>query len=101
MEAWPNTYCRRGLYEPGSPDSVPLFDIPGADRVAHFPIFAVPVWLLGCITGRIWLVPGTLMFDKSTSRLLREGQNRPGEAIWRSICSRPTGALVRLTPRAP
>lgn len=43
-----------GLYLPGSPEVG--FALPGADKVAHFLIFAVPVWLLGRLTGRIWPV---------------------------------------------
>lgn len=44
-----------GLYWPGSPDDSG-FSFPGADKIAHFLLFAAPVWLLGRLTGRVWLV---------------------------------------------
>ncbi len=60
-----------GLYEPGSPDSVPLFDLPGADKVAHFLLFAFPVWLLGRLTGRIWLIVGIFALHGVVSELIQ------------------------------
>ncbi|MFZ0528993.1 MAG: hypothetical protein WAL91_00480 [Propionicimonas sp.] len=44
------------LYLPGTPDGgleLPAF--PGADKVVHALLFAVPVYLLGRLTGRVWL----------------------------------------------
>lgn len=43
------------LYLPGSPEGP---DLAGSDKLAHVALFAVPVWLLGRLTERIWLVAG-------------------------------------------
>lgn len=45
------------LYVPGDPhQSLELPFLPGADKVVHALLFAVPVYLLGRLTGRIGLV---------------------------------------------
>ncbi|MGC4152581.1 MAG: VanZ family protein [Propionicimonas sp.] len=57
------------LYLPGSPDS--QFDLPGADKVVHVLLFAVPVWLLGRLTGRVWLVAGFFAAHALVSELVQ------------------------------
>lgn len=59
------------LYQPGSPDDVLGFDIPGADKLAHVLLFAVPVWLLSRLTGRIWLVAGVFAANAVVSELVQ------------------------------
>lgn len=59
------------LYEPGSPDGVIGFDIPGADKVAHVLLFGVPVWLLGRLTGRSWLIAGVFAAHAVVSELVQ------------------------------
>ena len=44
------------LYAPTAPDPVP--GLPGIDKAVHVALFAVPVWLVGAVTGRTWLVVG-------------------------------------------
>lgn len=45
------------LYLPGSPNQpLELPFLPGADKVVHALLFAVPVYLVGGLTGRIGLV---------------------------------------------
>ncbi len=57
------------LYLPGSPE--PSFDLPGADKVVHVLLFAVPVWLLGRLTGRVWLVAGVFAAHAVVSELVQ------------------------------
>lgn len=57
------------LYLPGSPE--PSFDLPGADKVVHVLLFAVPVWLLGRLTGRVWLVAGLFAAHAVLSELIQ------------------------------
>lgn len=57
------------LYLPGSP--APGFDLPGADKVVHILLFAVPVWLLGRLTGRVWLVAGLFTAHAVASELIQ------------------------------
>jgi len=44
------------LYFPSAPG--PLPGLPGIDKAVHVALFAVPVWLVGTLTARIWLVAG-------------------------------------------
>ena len=47
------------VYLPGSPDGgLELPWLPGADKVVHFLIFAIPVYLFGRLSGRVGLVAG-------------------------------------------
>lgn len=57
------------LYLPGSPE--PTFDVSGADKAVHVLLFAVPVWLLGRLTGRIWLVAGVFAGHAVVSELVQ------------------------------
>ena len=57
------------LYLPGSPE--PSFDLPGADKVVHVLLFGVPVWLLGRLTGRVWLVAGVFAAHAVASELVQ------------------------------
>lgn len=69
-----------GLYWPGSPDSTG-FGFPGADKIAHVLLFAVPVWLLGRLTGRVWLVAGIFVAHAVASELIQHQflPNRSGD----------------------
>jgi hypothetical protein len=42
------------LYFPRAPDPIP--GLVGIDKAAHVALFAVPVWLVGMLTARVWLV---------------------------------------------
>lgn len=57
------------LYLPGSPE--PTFDIPGVDKVVHVLLFGVPVWLLGRLTGRVWLVAVVFVAHAVVSELVQ------------------------------
>lgn len=57
------------LYLPGSPE--PGFELPGADKVAHVLLFALPVWLLGRLTGRVWLIAGVFSAHAVVSELIQ------------------------------
>ncbi len=57
------------LYWPGSAEAG--LDIPGADKVAHVLLFGVPVWLVGRLTGRIWLVAGIFALHAVVSELIQ------------------------------
>ena len=57
------------LYWPGSPE--PGFDLPGADKVVHVLLFGVPVYLLGRLTGRRWLVAGCFAAHAVVSELVQ------------------------------
>ncbi len=47
------------VYLPGSPDGgLELPWLPGADKIVHFLIFAIPVYLFGRLSGRVGLVAG-------------------------------------------
>ena len=59
-----------GLYWPGSPDA-PGFGFPGADKIAHVLLFAVPVWLLGRLTGRVRLIAGIFVAHAVASELIQ------------------------------
>ncbi len=56
------------LYLPGTPGvPEPLY----VDKVVHALLFAVPVWLLGRLTGRIWLVAGLFAAHAAISELMQ------------------------------
>lgn len=57
------------LYWPVSP-SGPA-EIPGLDKLVHAALFAVPVWLLGRLTGRVWLVAGVFAVHAVVSELVQ------------------------------
>lgn len=57
------------LYLPGSPE--PSFDLPGADKIVHVLLFGVPVWLIGRLTGRVWLVAGIFAAHAVVSELIQ------------------------------
>ncbi|MCW5952773.1 MAG: hypothetical protein KIT69_11005 [Propionibacteriaceae bacterium] len=57
------------LYLPGAPE--PGFDLPGADKVVHVLLFAVPVWLLGRLTGRVGLVAAIFAVHAVASELVQ------------------------------
>ncbi len=57
------------LYLPGSPE--PGLELPGADKVVHVLLFGVPVWLLGRLTGRAWLVAGIFAAHAVVSELIQ------------------------------
>lgn len=60
------------LYLPGNPDgSLELPWLPGADKVVHFLVFAVPVYLLGRLTGRLWLIAGLFAVQAVVSELVQ------------------------------
>lgn len=47
------------VYLPGTPDGgLELPWLPGADKIVHFLIFAIPVYLFGRLSGRVGLVAG-------------------------------------------
>lgn len=47
------------VYLPGTPDGgLELPWLPGADKIVHFSIFAIPVYLFGRLSGRVGLVAG-------------------------------------------
>jgi VanZ family protein len=47
------------VYLPGSPDGgLELPWLPGADKIVHVLIFAIPVYLFGRLSGRVGLVAG-------------------------------------------
>jgi VanZ family protein len=78
------------LYAPGSPDgALELPWLPGADKVVHLLIFAVPVYLFGRLTRRVGLVAGAFAVHAVVSELVQ----------WRFVPYRdgdPLDALVDL-----
>lgn len=92
------------LYEPGSPDDVLGFDIPGADKVVHVLLFAVPVWLLGRLTGRIWLVAGVFAAHAVLSELVQHWflPHRSGDPwdVLADLIGISAATLLLLTRRA-
>ncbi len=47
------------VYLPGTPDGgLELPWLPGADKIVHFLIFAIPVYLFGRLSGRVGVVAG-------------------------------------------
>lgn len=60
------------LYLPGSPDgSLELPWLPGADKVVHLLLFAVPVYLFGRLTRRVGLVAGVFAVHAVVSELVQ------------------------------
>ncbi len=60
------------VYLPGSPDGgLELPWLPGADKVVHFVIFAVPTYLFGRLTRRVGLVAGLFAVHAVVSELVQ------------------------------
>lgn len=60
------------LYLPGSSDgALELPWLPGADKVVHLLLFAVPVYLLGRWSGRVVLVAGLFAVHAVASELVQ------------------------------
>ncbi|MCC6496379.1 MAG: VanZ family protein [Propionibacteriaceae bacterium] len=60
------------LYLPGSPDGgLELPWLPGADKVIHGLVFAIPVYLFGRLTGRVGLVAGLFGVHAVLSELIQ------------------------------
>jgi VanZ family protein len=60
------------VYLPGSPDGgLELPWLPGADKVVHFLIFAIPVYLFGRLSGRVGLVAGLFAVHAVVSELVQ------------------------------
>jgi hypothetical protein len=56
------------LYLPGNPSvPEPLY----LDKVVHAALFGIPVWLLGRLTGRVWLVGGIFAVHAVVSELVQ------------------------------
>lgn len=68
------------LYLPGGASAV---EIPYLDKVVHAVIFGVPVWLLGRLTGRVWLVAGAFALHAVISELIQLWfvPNRSGDPL--------------------
>ena len=60
------------VYLPGSPDGgLELPWLPGADKLVHALIFAIPVYLLARLTGRVGLVAGVFALHAVVSELVQ------------------------------
>jgi uncharacterized membrane protein YhdT len=60
------------LYLPGDPQgTIELPWLPGADKVVHLLLFAVPVYLLGRLTRRVGLVAGLFAVHAVVSELVQ------------------------------
>ncbi len=60
------------VYLPGNPSqSLELPWLPGADKVVHFLIFAVPTYLFGRLTRRVGLVAGLFAVHAVVSELVQ------------------------------
>jgi VanZ family protein len=60
------------LYLPGDPQgTIELPWLPGADKVVHLLLFAVPVYLLGRLTRRVGLVAGLFAVHAGVSELVQ------------------------------
>jgi len=60
------------VYLPGSPDGgLELPWLPGADKIVHFLIFAIPVYLFGRLSGRVGLVAGLFAVHAVVSELVQ------------------------------
>ncbi len=60
------------VYLPGSPDGgLELPWLPGADKVVHCLIFAIPVYLFARLTGRVGLVAGVFALHAVVSELVQ------------------------------
>lgn len=60
------------VYLPGSPDGgTELPWLPGADKVVHLLIFAVPTYLFGRLTRRVGLVAGLFAVHAVVSELVQ------------------------------
>lgn len=60
------------IYLPGSPEGgLELSWLPGADKVIHVLIFAIPVFLCGRLTGRVGLVAGLFAVHAVLSELIQ------------------------------
>lgn len=60
------------IYLPGSPDgSLELPGVPGIDKLIHAALFGVPVYLLGVLTGRIWLWAGVFAAMAGLSEVIQ------------------------------
>ncbi|MCB0913377.1 MAG: VanZ family protein [Propionibacteriaceae bacterium] len=60
------------VYLPGNPDgTIELSWLPGADKVVHFLIFAVPTYLFGRLTRRVGLVAGVFAVHAVVSELVQ------------------------------
>ncbi|MDQ7992730.1 MAG: VanZ family protein [Propionicimonas sp.] len=57
------------LYLPSAPEAG--VGPPGLDKVAHVLLFAVPVWLIGALTGRVWLVAAVFAGHAVVSELVQ------------------------------
>ncbi|HEY3339995.1 MAG TPA: hypothetical protein VGK18_15960 [Propionicimonas sp.] len=60
------------VYLPGSPDGgLELPWLPGADKIVHSLIFAIPVYLLARLTRRVGLVAGLFAVHAVVSELIQ------------------------------
>ena len=60
------------VYLPGSPDGgLELPWLPGADKLVHALIFAIPVYLLARLTRRVGLVAGVFALHAVVSELVQ------------------------------
>lgn len=57
------------LYLPGQ--ATPSVALPGLDKVIHALVFAVPVWLLARLTGRVRLVAGIFVAHALASEIIQ------------------------------
>lgn len=58
------------LYAPASPEPGP-FDFPGADKIAHFLLFAVPTWALLRVVPRPWMALAPMLLHVPVSEVVQ------------------------------
>lgn len=57
------------LYLPGQ--ATPSVALPGIDKLIHATVFAVPVWLLATLTGRVTLIAGIFVGHAIASEIIQ------------------------------
>ena len=91
------------VYLPGSPDGgLELPGLPGADKVVHALVFAIPVYLLARLTRRVGLVAGVFALHAVVSELIqwRFVPYRDGD-VWDAVANLiGTGLAVLIVRRS-